>query len=305
MNPLYNIKAITMKVLKLFVLLLALFAATCKNKLPDSAPMDTIQVDSILQTNINQAELPEDDIHFNGEVILNNVPTNTMLVVDSNMTTEKLHGSKINIVDYLDPLRFTSEAKKIRIETGEEILLLRYFSGGAHCCFVYEAYDYDAENKSYKYLDQFYCEECSGELTYPIPYHEWMDYFYCAYAYGSAINCPNDGYRSSMHLIDGAFVAKVKGKIKVFERCFIEYCNTATIPELDQNGDDDGTRESVLNLLYQIYTLGPKDIEGVKKLFYTNFPSVKDKETLWGDIEKFILSNKIVIYQHNNQNIKE
>jgi hypothetical protein len=263
------------------------------------------KIDTLSQQEIAYNEIVAKDIRFHGEVVLNNVPTNTLLVVDSNMTTEVEHGDKINIVDYLEPLGFTSEAKKIQIGSGKELLLIRYFSGGAHCCFVYEAFSYDADINAYMYMDQFYCEECSGELTYPIPYYEWMDYFYCAYAYGSGINCPNAWYRSSMHLIDGKFVAKVKGNIKVLERCFKEFCNTATIPELNKNGDDDGTRESVLNLLYQIYTLGPKDIEDVKQLYFRHFPSVKDKETLWGEIEKFILSNRIVIYQHNNQNIKE
>lgn len=276
----------------------------CKNKYSEG----TIYHDGTSDTIVQEAgynNTKETGEIAGGDVILNNVPTNTMLVIDSNMTTEVEHGDKINIVDYLEPLGFTSEAKKIQIGSGKEILLLRYFSGGAHCCYIYEAFTYDADNKSYRYIDQFYCEECSGELAYPIPYYEWMDYFYSAFAYGSEIKCPNAGYISSMHLIDGKFVAKVKGKIKVLELCFIEFCNTATIPELNENGDDDGTRESVLNLLYRIYTLGPKDIEALKKLYLSHFPSVKDKEPLWANIEEFILSNRIVIYQHNNQNIKE
>lgn len=289
---------------KFYILFSVCIFFCCKNKYSEGAidhdaTSDTIAHDEGYNNTIETGSIA------GGDVVLNNVLTNTLLVVDSNMTTEMEHGDKINIVDYLEPLGFTSEAKKIQIGSGKEILLLRYFSGGAHCCYIYEAFTYDADINAYRYQDQFYCEECSGELIYPIPYHEWMDYFYCAYAYGGPINCPNADYSSSMHLIDGKFVAKVKGKIKVLERCFTEFCKTATVPELNENGDDDGTRESVLNLLYRIYTLGPKDIEDVKKLYFRHFPSVKDKETLWGDIEEFILSNRIVIYQHNNQNIKQ
>lgn len=290
----------------LFYFLFSLFILVCcKDQNTTYSGQQEMRSDSLAQEQIAYNELVAKDPRFQGDVILNNVPTQTMLIVDSNMTTKVVHGTKINVVDYLEPLGFTSEAKKIKIESIEEILLIRYFSGGAHCCYVYEAFYYDAENNAFRYMDQFYCEECSGELTYPIPYHEWVDYFYCVYAYGSEINCPNTGYRSSMHIIDGTFVAKVKGKIMVLERCFIEYCKTATIPNLDQNGNDDGTRESVLNLLYQIYTLGPKDIEDVKKLYFRHFPPVKDKVALWSDIEKFILSNRIVIDQENGQNVKQ
>lgn len=219
-----------------------------------------------------------------------------MLIVDTNMTTSLKMGSKVNIVDYLSPLGFTSQAKQIRIESGEEILFLQYYSGGAHCCIVYESFTYDSVKNVYRFLDQFYCEECFGELTYPIPFFEWMDYFYCAFAYGSPIPCPNDDYSTFMHFMGGKFEAKTQGNIKVLEKCFIDFCKSSTFPELYQNGnDDDGTRESVLNLLYQIYTLGPDDIANVKNLYFGNFPSTKDKKTLWGEIENSILSNRIKI----------
>jgi len=105
-------------------------------------------------------------------------------------------GSTTNIMDYMYPLGFQSSAKKIVIETGDEILFIQYYSGGAHCCFVYEAFKYDTIIGAYQYLDMFSCEECTAELFYPFQYYEWMDYFYCSYPEGIEITCPKANYSS-------------------------------------------------------------------------------------------------------------
>lgn len=249
--------------------------------------------------NMNQEESTYNDssessVFSAGEVILNNVPTRTILLVDPDMTTELPRGSRINIVEYLKRMGFSSEARKMKIETGEEILFLRYFTGGAHCCQEYEAFRYDERADAFRYIDQFSCEECDGALIYPIAYQEWMDYFYCSFAGGKKIECPKSGYNTSMHLINDVFTARVKGDIKAMEECFIDYCRRETIPELKSDGDDNGEREGVLNHLYSIWTLH-SDMEKVKKLYYNHFPDLRDKDPLWNEMQRFILSNGIPI----------
>lgn len=288
----------------IYFLFLVSILLSCK---PNNQDFTTIQeppTDTLSQEKIAYDGQEAYDIHSHGDVILNNVPTRIMLIADSSMTTEAVHGSRLNIVDYLYPLGFTSEAKKITIESGEEILLLRYFSGGAHCCFVYEAFRYDEGVDAFRYLDQFYCEECEGlELKYPIPYWEWMDYFYCSYAGGREIDCRNSEYITFMHIVDDVLVARAKGDIKVMEQCFIDYCKVGEIPELNMDGEDTGEREAVLNHLYWIYTLH-LDIDKVKKLYFRHIPDLVDKGPLWAEIEMFILSNRIIIDSNNHQNDK-
>ena len=68
------------------------------------------------------------------------------------------------------------------------------------------------------------------------------------------------------------------------EICFREYFNQTNMPELNKDGEDDGSRETVVNFLNDIYSIN-NDIGTVFNIYDKYFPYTRDKHQLWFEIK--------------------
>ena len=219
-----------------------------------------------------------------GNVTLNNVPDNTILLMHRDMSEDIPAGSTILLKDYLSSKGFSSFAKTINTSKNREYLFTQYFSGGAHCCAVLEAYQYDLSLKAYKFITNYSFDGDLIEMVYPFEVADRIEYFYCAYSNGSYISCPRAGYSKKLYFSNNEFTFKATGDIAHMEVCFKEYFNQTNIPELNNDGNDDGSRETVVNFLYDIYSIN-SDIARVFTLYDKYFPFTSDKKNLWFEIK--------------------
>ena len=111
-----------------------------------------------------------------GNVTLNNVPESTILVVDQQMSTSLSVGTKIFLKWYLTETGFPSFAKIIKTENNREYLFTQYYSGGAHCCVVLEAYQFDQATNGYRYLTNYSFDGDLISMDYPFEVSDRIEY---------------------------------------------------------------------------------------------------------------------------------
>lgn len=289
-----------MKKYFLFFIIIAgvvIFYNNRKSLLPEQISKD---INSNLENNVIH---PKENVSTN--IDLTNVPENTYLFINSDMLkllqTSLPVGSKILIKDYLGSFDYPSSAKIIATENDIKYLFTQYYSGGAHCCTVIEAYHFDANAGVYKFIDSYSFDGEDLEMKYPFKIDKRIEYFYSPYAAGGDIPCPGSNYIQKLHIIDNAFTFKAKGNVKIMEDCFQNYFTQNSIPEIANAGYDDGSREAVVNFLNDIYSIN-KNLGRIQELYFTYFPDVADKQSLWFEIKSNLTNLPSEFKKDNKQN---
>lgn len=254
-----RVQLLVMRKFHILSIFISLFIHTeCKNPNNNSGSIGSIDNNGIteLSTPVYDTNIQDDF----GEVSYNNVSGDSLLIVNERMSTENLPNSRIKISEYLGKMRFDSKASLLSLPSGNEVLFLHYYSGGAHCCSVLEAYIYNERLKAYELLDSHGYDGDMVELTHPFEVSDRIEYFYCCYAAGQDFNCASSDYSQKLHFENNKFIFKATGTKEILVDCYLNYLRTNHIPELKE-GQDLGEREKIANFFLKYYNLDP-NLEG-------------------------------------------
>ena len=285
-----RVQLLVMRKFHILIIFISLFIHTeCKNPNNNSGSIGSIDNNDIneLSTPVYETNIQDDF----GEVSYHNASGDSLLLVNERMSTENITNSRIKISEYLGKMRFDSKASLLTLPSGYEVLFLHYFSGGAHCCSVLEAYIYNERLKAYELLDSYGYDGDMVELTHPFDVSNFIEYFYCSYAAGQDFNCASSDYSEKLYFEDNKFIFKATGTKEILVDCYLNYLRTNHIPELN-DGQDLGEREKIANFFLKYYSLDP-NLERVFSLYNSYFPRTRDKAILWSDlIDRLIPKNE-------------
>lgn len=265
----------------LYILTIFLISLTgCKNTNTSDGSNGSFDsnVEPEMETPIYNSEISDNY----GEVTYHNMSGDSLLLVSERMLTDNLPNSRIKIAEYLGKMRFDSEANLLSLPSGNEVLFLHFYSGGAHCCSVIQAFIYNDRLKAFELLDSYGYDGDMVELIYPFDVSNRIEYFYCCYAAGQDFDCYSSDYSQKLYFENNKFLFKASGSKEILVRCYLNFLQTNQIPELS-NGEDLGEREKVANFFLKYYSLDP-NLETVFNLFNTFFPQTSDKAKLWVDL---------------------
>lgn len=187
--------------------------------------------------------------------------------------------------------------KKINNEIGDEYLVCRHFSGGAHCCTVTEILFEDEEKGEYIIIYKYSEDGDIYDISYPLFYNEYYNYFYSTYAATDNLNC-NTEIKPGYYLLKKNVKKGYEGNRETYLECFKKYLLDSSIPELNSNNEDNGERELILNSinLLRISNISLDELLNIY-ISYSNF--FRDKEKLWMEmLEVMGVTDKKLIKRH-------
>lgn len=169
-------------------------------------------------------------------------------------------------------------------------MLVEYYTGGAHCCFVYNLFD-KIDSNVYKLVFEF----TGGEQSFNIinnslqilPY-EQIGYFYSCYACNIVI--PNSQFvpQINMNYINSKFYLACDTDLNITIIRDLIYLKNKGIPPLDDDMDD-GTRKAYAGLIITYYFNNRSNFEVTRDLFMAYY-EYYDREQVWDSIVQSINS---------------
>jgi len=211
-------------------------------------------------------------------------------------------GSEIHLEDYLKNREFASTlplTKIITNELNEEYLIIRYFSGGAHCCVITEVLSKDNISQKYKVISSNSEDGEPYPIKYPFNFYNRHNYFYSCYACMRRMDCENS-LSIQQKLKTNKIVTSVVGSKEEYAKCLMNYLSKNYIPELNDKQQDDGEREVILNAVEKLYW-AEMDITKIFNIYSEYANDFSDKPELWIEILNHIgMQDSIVSKQQKN-----
>lgn len=164
-------------------------------------------------------------------------------------------------------------------------IVTEVFTGGAHCCFVYDIFK-KLDQNVYKRIFSFVGGEGSLAIEsskisiYPF---EQIGYFYSCYA--CHVSIPNSNFTPVINLRykNDDFVFESNSNLNSIIESDLQYLKQRGIPDLDEDNIDDGTRKAVAGYIVTYFFNNDLDVEQTKAFFESNYFAA-DAEVVWDKI---------------------
>ena len=209
-------------------------------------------------------------------------------------------GSEINLDDYLKNREFSSTlplTKIITNELNEEYLIIRYFSGTFHCCVITEILSKENMSGKYNLISSISEDGDSYPIKYPFNFYNRHNYFYSCYACMKSMDCKYSlSFKQTLKA--NKIVTSVVGSKEEYAKCLMNYLSKNYIPELNDEKQDNGEREVILNAVEKLYW-AEMDIAKIFNIYSEYANDFSDKPELWIEILNQIgMEASIVTKQH-------
>lgn len=177
---------------------------------------------------------------------------------------------------------------------GDDIpeLLTEYFTGGAHCCFVYNFFQQVSKN-TYKCVFTFEGGEGSVKINnekLEVSFYEQLGYFYACYACSMDKELPNGYFRPYFNLVFRNKKLYYDEEDAYLNRTIIEdleFLKNRELPNLDSSGFDDGTRKSYAEHIIAYFFNNGQNINSTKEIFEKYYLG-SDSTEIWNLIIEHI-----------------
>lgn len=280
---------------KLFVLFCILLTLTSVviSCLPDKiksndnesslAVSDTVITDTA-QVNADTAMVPE-TVTIDGKTY-----KNVTLIID----TSKVWLSRFPNEEWWNERVLWREVKYADLDKdGVDELLTAYFTGGHHCCYIYNFYRQTSPN-TYESIIEFKGGENSVEIKgnkLEFSFFEQIGYFYTCYACSVESELPFEFYAPYFSMVyenNKMKYAEYDEKLnsKIIKN--LEFLKARKPSEFNELGFDDGTRKSYAGLIIAYYFNKGQDLKLTKKIFDKYYNGDDGKE-VWNAIKHHIL----------------
>lgn len=165
-------------------------------------------------------------------------------------------------------------------------LIIYYFTGGAHCCDVYNIFKKNSDT-TYKQIFSFTGPVTINKNQITLDLYEALGYFYSCYA--CEIETP--------HPLSPEIILNIKNDKFYFGKTIdslnqqieenLTFLQKRGVPDFpaDDSTMDDGTRKTFAENIISFYINNGRDLEKSKLLFYNNY-SHSDQDKIWADIKE-------------------
>ena len=168
-------------------------------------------------------------------------------------------------------------------------LVTNYFTGGAHCCFIYDVFkkvgDFD-----YKFIFEFGGGENSLYVvgdTLKLFVYEQIGYFFTSYA--CEFNSP-DAAVINLKLINDKFQLICSEPLNQQTEKGLAMLKKRGVPPMDSKDPssfDDGTRKAYAGYILTYYFNNNRDEKKTYNIF-SQYYTGKDKEHVWEELKKYL-----------------
>ncbi|WP_178988650.1 hypothetical protein [Winogradskyella schleiferi] len=195
----------------------------------------------------------------------------------------------LKLDDYLVRIQGYSSHTFVDINENK-YLFTQSYSGGAHCCTIVSAYIYDRTNNYFIFADSFLRDGDSVTIeNYPFEVFSRVNYFYTCYTCFKFLDC-DEFYQDYYIIKNNSFKLISSGALQEMITCFKEQMPNLEIPNLDENGMDNGERSLILNQLNKIFKI-QQDIKVITDLYKNYVPEFENKYKIWAEMIEIIMKN--------------